>query len=69
MNDETVNAAQLFVLTPIDRVDAAGKPDLSSPVQLEKARDYLRQLRSRPDRNPLLFTNVPDSTVDLPQKK
>src|SRR5205823_2123039 len=57
------------VLAPMDKVDFAGKPDVSATVKIEQLRGRLGQLRARPKRNTLLFANVPQTTIDFPPPK
>jgi hypothetical protein len=67
--DTTINTIQSLVLSPIEAAGAAANPALGPPVQIQKLRDYLRTLREAPKRNPLLFTGVPGSSIDVPEGK
>ncbi|HEY1191339.1 MAG TPA: hypothetical protein VGE74_27135 [Gemmata sp.] len=58
------------VLAPMDRVDAAGKPDVGSAVRIEDLRSRLTTVRANPKRPLVLIPDVPATSIDLgPPKK
>lgn len=64
--NELINRVQALILAPIDKVDKDGKPDPSAQVQVEQLERYLEQLRDNPNRKPLLFSNIPETTIYVP---
>lgn len=67
--DELIERAQTAIFTPIDKLGLDGKPDLTSPVEVQRMAEFLKQLRDNPKRNPLLFAGVPETTIAFPDRK
>ena len=59
------NTMGLRILAPMDKVDVAGKPDLSARVDIEWLRKRLADMRADPNRKKLLFTGVPQTSIDF----
>jgi hypothetical protein len=57
--------AQAMIFAPIDKVGLDGKPDLGTPLDIEKMKEFLNGLRQNPNRKPLLFTDVPSTRLDI----
>jgi hypothetical protein len=64
--DDLIQRARTTILDPLDRVGPDGKPDpLAGRVQLDTLREYLRQLRANPKRNPIMFINNPETALPV----
>lgn len=63
---ELVERVQTAILAPIDKVGLDGKPDITTPVEVQKLTEFLTQLRSNPKRDPQLFRGVPATTLPSP---
>lgn len=55
--------AQTSILTPMDKVDLSGKPDLSVRVDIEGMKVFLKQLQGNPKRSPFIITGVPATAL------
>lgn len=65
--NELIQVVQPALLAPLDKVSFDGKVDLTGGrVEIEKLKDYLRQLRAKPNRNPLMFTDNKDTALPAP---
>jgi len=67
--NDLITRVQTLILAPIDKVDINGKADPNSAVNIEGMKDFLNQLRNNPTRNPLLFTDRPETVIYNPIKK
>jgi hypothetical protein len=67
--NDLIGRVQTFVLIPIEKVDASGKTDINSNVNIEGMKDFLTQLRESPDRKPLLFSDRPETEIYKPAAK
>jgi hypothetical protein len=66
--NELIQRAQTMVLGPIDKVEFTGKAEFGARVDSEGLKQYLEQLRKRPNRNPLLFSSNPETVIYSPEK-
>lgn len=67
--NDLIQRARTAVLDPLERVGPDGKPDpLGGRLQIDALRQYLQQLRTNPKRNPLLFTNNPNTALPVAVK-
>jgi len=67
--DELLKEVVPKVLAPMDKVDAAGKPDIAAKVDIQGLQRRLAELRARPNRKTELFTGVPQTRIDFAELK
>ncbi len=61
--NDLVARAQTSLLTPLDKVDASGKPDPASRPDIEGMRAFLKQIRDNPKRSGMIVTGVPQTAL------
>ncbi|MBA4066358.1 MAG: hypothetical protein C0501_22120 [Isosphaera sp.] len=66
---ELVQRTQELIITPMEKVDAGGKPDLAARVGIEEMRALLRRLQADPKRSAELVEGVPATRLPLAPKK
>ncbi len=66
---EMVPEMTLKILHPMEKVDVKGNPDPNAKVDVQWLDKRLTELRSKKDRNTLLFTNLKQTPIVFPPRK
>ncbi len=68
--DELIERCQPALFNPLEKVGSDGKVDIiGGRVEIEKLREFLKQLQDSATRNPLLFTGNKETAIATPGKK
>jgi hypothetical protein len=67
--NDAIERIKTLILVPIEKVDFNNKPDPNARVDIPEMERFLDQLRSNPQRKPLLFSNDPNTILYVPAIK
>jgi hypothetical protein len=66
---DLIGRLQNLILAPMDKLDFKGNPDPNAVVDVGALERFVDQLRTNPNRKPLVFTNNPDTLLYSPVGK